>query len=263
MPVIPERPGRIRVTGQDDTVIFEGEGQIIFNDDPEMDHLPGQAVLRIREGNYHAQVDLSGLRALEQFEMAVDFEIPPLRFEPDPDPLVVPEAPRPVLTRLDLGIPPGMALAMREEIYRGHPDHQPRRSFYEEVMGRRDRADLGDLTMEETDRIISAGEDWRREWERALMSRTPSARQQVIERVMERSMPHPYDVAEAYEQGVLPLDRARQAMGYGETYEARERLMAETRAEFPHDPYGYGRRCPEGPMRWTPPDDGEEVRPCP
>jgi hypothetical protein len=48
-----------------------------------------------------------------------------------------------------------------------------------------------------------------------------------------------------------------------EAYEERERLMAETRAEFPPDRYDYGRFNPEGPMRWTPPDDGEEVPSCP
>lgn len=48
-----------------------------------------------------------------------------------------------------------------------------------------------------------------------------------------------------------------------EAYEERERLMAETRAEFPPDRYDYGRFNPEGPMRWTPPENGEEVPSCP
>lgn len=37
-------------------------------------------------------------------------------------------------------------------------------------------------------------------------------------------------------------------------------LIESTRAEFPYDPYDYGRRhCGSAPMRWTPPPDGEEV----
>lgn len=44
------------------------------------------------------------------------------------------------------------------------------------------------------------------------------------------------------------------------SYEARERLMDETRAEFPEDPHHYG--YPGGDMmRWSPPEDGKEVRP--
>lgn len=40
-------------------------------------------------------------------------------------------------------------------------------------------------------------------------------------------------------------------------------LIESTRAEFPYDPFDYGRRCPAGPMRWTPPPEGEEVPRCP
>lgn len=39
-----------------------------------------------------------------------------------------------------------------------------------------------------------------------------------------------------------------------------DELIESTRAEFPYDPYDYGRRhCVSGFMRWTPPPDGEEV----
>jgi hypothetical protein len=42
-----------------------------------------------------------------------------------------------------------------------------------------------------------------------------------------------------------------------------DELIAATRAEFPVDPYDYGRRHPQGPMRWTPPPEGEKVASCP
>ena len=57
------------------------------------------------------------------------------------------------------------------------------------------------------------------------------------------------------EDGMREYERQR--------YDERERLMAETRAEFPPDRYDYGRFNPEGPMRWTPPENGEEVPSCP
>lgn len=40
-----------------------------------------------------------------------------------------------------------------------------------------------------------------------------------------------------------------------------DELIRSTRAEFPHDPLDYGRRCPVGPMHWTPPAEGEEEVP--
>jgi len=43
-----------------------------------------------------------------------------------------------------------------------------------------------------------------------------------------------------------------------------DELITSTRAEFPYDPYGYGEACPEGPSRWTPPEDPDERIPsCP
>lgn len=45
--------------------------------------------------------------------------------------------------------------------------------------------------------------------------------------------------------------------------DANEELIRSTRAEFPDDPYEYGRRYPHGPMRWTPPAEGEETPSCP
>lgn len=50
---------------------------------------------------------------------------------------------------------------------------------------------------------------------------------------------------------------------YRQAYEEREWLMAGTRAEFPPDPYRYGEINPEGPMHWSPPDEGEDVASCP
>lgn len=65
----------------------------------------------------------------------------------------------------------------------------------------------------------------------------------------------PVRTREEYERWLAEnLDRSRRS------YEARERLMAETRAEFPEDPHHYG--YPGGDqMRWSPPEDGKEVRP--
>lgn len=45
--------------------------------------------------------------------------------------------------------------------------------------------------------------------------------------------------------------------------ETNEELIRSTRAEFPDDPYEYGQRYAHGPMRWTPPPEGEDVPPWP
>lgn len=84
-----------------------------------------------------------------------------------------------------------------------------------------------------------------------------------------------------FDRGLMPAEDVRAFLAFGadevaqharlsrslglsrRRYEDRERLMRETRAEFPDDPYSYGRISPPGPMRWTPPADGVEVRSCP
>lgn len=250
-------------------MIFEGEGQVVVGIDPAVDGLPrGTTVLRIREGNYHAQVDVTGLTQTCDVDMAVEYEIPPLEWDPEPDPLTIPDPPRHVLTRLSFDIPASLALAMRQEIYQGHPDHRREwapgdRLRLEDIV--RHPADRTELSMSEVDRMVAAGGDWYREWMRILGTRSPSARLSLIRSLEENISLEPfrYDRDSLYDQGVITPEEARRIVGMDEAYEAREELIRSTRAEFPPDPYDYGRRCPSGPMRWTPPEDGEEVRSCP
>ena len=71
-----------------------------------------------------------------------------------------------------------------------------------------------------------------------------------------------FDPSGPYE-GTVCMDALRQIR---ERVTEHDEVIASTRAEFPHDPLGYGRIYPgnEGTSRWTPPDDPDEViRSCP
>ena len=278
MPMIIDR---IRVVGREDEVVYEGPGEIIVGLDPADDSPLGRnIVLRIHDGDYHAQVDLTGLSEGAEWRYVLD--PPEVGWDPEPDPSRVPE-PGPPTALLRLDIPPGGARALREHLYQGYPDRQPQLG----PMTFRDAleyasADLGELTPREADRIIAAGPNGAHgEWLRILSSRTPAARQRLIETMErdlflegERHAGRGRACAELYEQGLMREESVREAFSrlatgpeqeeYVWAFAAREELIRSTRSEFPYDPWGYGRLHPAGPSRWTPPEDPNEVTPsCP
>lgn len=71
------------------------------------------------------------------------------------------------------------------------------------------------------------------------------------------------DAVRLYEQSCVAEDDVRAELGLTVDLDANEELIRSTRAEFPDDPYEYGRRYPHGPMRWTPPPEGEDTPSCP
>lgn len=84
----------------------------------------------------------------------------------------------------------------------------------------------------------------------------------------------PADVAEMFDLDPEVLVRVAEAArraGEGihalaEAFQRNEEAITSTRAEFPHDPYDYGRIYPgdRGTSRWTPPaDPNEKIRSCP
>lgn len=190
MSLRPDGPvGPILVTGRDGTVIFEGEGQVLLNAEDTRDGLhPGMSVLRIREGNYHAQVDITGL--MELGNVAVEVECVLVRPEPE-DRAYLTCLPSVVRTHVHLNIPASMALAMRAEQFRLAP--------------------------------AFAG------------------------------------VGEAALRAARGLQEFRESL----RLEANEELMADTRAQFPYDPHGYGYPEDGNEMRWTPPQAGEVIPSCP
>lgn len=151
----------------------------------------------------------------------------------------------------------------------------PRISFDEFMRAaRRDARREGELTMGELDAWLAHEE------------RDRNRRRYYENEICRDDGPHPYDISRMYDEGVLNEDDARRAMTLAQlrqppptrqeairlvagAYDLPEEviaprpeydeLIASTRAEFPPDPYEYGRYCPQGPMRWTPPEDGEEV----
>lgn len=128
--------------------------------------------------------------------------------------------------------------------------------------------------------------DIRTEWAAALAdmaagmrSLTPEAARELMgfevssppvweERNLRSDIVQAFDIPEGVITGLEPVrTRAEYERWLDEnltrsrrSYEARERLMAETRAEFPEDPHRYGHPASDS-MRWSPPEDGKEVRP--
>lgn len=73
-------------------------------------------------------------------------------------------------------------------------------------------------------------------------------------------MPVGFDPGDPRGGGISPIE-AEDGTGRAPRISFLDAWLA--RAEFPYDPFDYGRRCPTGPMRWTPPPEGEEVPRCP
>lgn len=198
MPLVPSGPGQIRVTGQDDTVIFEGEGQVLLNAEDIRDGLwPGMSALRIREGNYHTQLDVTGLMGMGN--VSVEVECEPVGFGPGDWAYLTDERVR-VRTHVHFDIPASMALAMRRELYAGHPEY---------IRVREERRTLnGEQFRDDVRRICGAFD----------------------------LDPAFVGVSEAALRAAQGLRECRETL----RFEENEELMASTRAQFPYDPHDYG-----------------------
>ncbi len=215
----------IRITGRDDTVIYEGEGEVVVGLDGALNGVPaGVVVLRMADGDFMAQLEITGLLQSTPHTWTQHYEDVPVFLEQDTDPARLPDPPRIIRTVLDIDIEPETALQLQQMIDRGY-----RRD------SRRYRR-LRDSLMEETAQRLYESGSLPPEDVRAL------AGFEELEAEIRRRAP----------AGDLSIRLAEQ-----------EALIKSTRDQFPHDPYDYGRIHPKGPSRWTPPPEGEEVPPCP
>lgn len=210
----------IRVLGRDNTVIYEGAGEVQWTCGPGPE---GRTALHLEEDGYAFRWDLTELSLVYGVSVDRVYSDRPHLESWDPQPgemLRIPDPPRVVSVTVRIDIDPVGAGAMRDEILRSHPSRQ--------------------LT----------GQDVRDAMERM--------RQQHLDR-------HAQSFREGLRAFGSAAARADEGMvSLAEAFQDQDRLMKETRSEFPHDPYQYGRYNPEGPSRWTPPEDPDEkVRSCP
>lgn len=279
----------IRVTSFDGTVIFEGEGDIQMGVDPSLPDPVTSMVVAMREGNYRAQADLTGLLRTVPHELRYEVEPPDvIDWSPDAFAVCLPE-PRVARTVLRIDVPQSFALSMRQELYAGHPDRQGGHGSPFDRMIPGERVTSADQGSTFTAEMARASMNRVRENHLArygVPSPVPSFFEQVMDRRYRdpRLAAQPIDetmrgwylygadmagpsFAEAvalYNEMTTP-EALREILGFNETAPPApdyDELIASTRAEFPYDPHHYDH--PEtNEMAWSPPEDGGKVPRCP
>lgn len=292
----------IRISRMNGQLVWEGEGELVLGPRPgQPTNLLADGVIirqeERRDGEVRSrQLAITGLMQTTPAEYRISYASPPptVSFDPSGDAWVLglPEPPPVQLYELRAEFPPGMAEWLHraleapletpeERRTRERALHEARLAAWRdpgvpvsELMqsGAPPRAGItfddirDDLrrhrrpepTMAELDRWAEENQREREEaedrWGLARALYENQAR-----------LLTPADVAEAFgldpelvsgpADEVLRRQRAEQ-----------DELITSTRAEFPHDPYDYGRIYPgdRGTSRWTPPaDPNEKIRSCP
>lgn len=236
MPVIPQ----LTITGRDGQVIYEGPGEIQLGID-----LSGPADTDVAVSFPCGERSTGYVRVGPEIPHSVAVQYPPVPFVLDPDPadrLRVPIPPEPSGWTLELEIPPGQASYLQQlisDMRTRTEERQAARNSVQELI------DQG--RMRARDVIRQMGMDGN-PWGEPETDSSVTA-----EEMRRRRAEYWRHAAEAYG---LPEEILRASAEYDE-------LIDSTRAEFPHDPYNYGRNNPAGPMHWTPPPEGEDVKPWP
>lgn len=244
--------------------VWESEGRML----PASTH-PMSAILEATRDGVTAQVDLTNLlmavphRWVQTYPEPVQVRLGMDLADPD-SPVAVDLPPEPVRTEIILDMEDEAAEFLRRSMEGSFPA-----SF------------RPDLSEDESRRLRDGyGETIRELFQIEMGSRGPvEPTAAEAARIVSRYGDDPDEAQRLYERGVMPpedveiLERfARSCMDAAESFsrmapgpvQAYDDLIASTRAEFPHDPYDYGRLHPQGPSRWTPPEDpDEEVPSCP
>lgn len=226
MPVIPQ----LTITGRDGHVIYDGPGEIQLTPEP----LGPETLMVFPGGRGTGYIQMSSA-----IPHTVGREYPDLPFVLDPDPadlLRVPEPPEPSRWTLELDIPGASLGWLREMI--------------ERVQTRSPLVDqLRDL-------LPGRARDVRRElgYESDVVRELMEGRRQQYREEIARMYGLPLHILGNSDALLDPVPAPPSEY---------DELIASTWAEFPYDPHDYGRRNPEGPMRWTPPPEGEDVKPWP
>lgn len=245
----------VRVLGRDNTVIYEGAGEVQRTCGPGSE---GRTVLHLEADGYVLGWDLTELSLMYGVSWEHEYSRTDVLEWTDPEPgetIRIPDPPRVVGITVRIDVGPVGACAMRDEILQAHPAW---RFTAQDAREAANRLRQQHLTRREARDTL---------WPDFAPARNPL---------------HPYEIADRVESGRMSPEAARamaaalnQVSGaaaragegltaFAEAFREQDRLMEETRSEFPHDPLGYGRVHPEGPSRWTPPEDPDEkVRSCP
>lgn len=221
----------IRVLGRDDTVIYEGAGEVQWTCGPGSE---GRTALHLEEDGYAFRWDLTEWSLRYGVSMDRVYSQAPFIESWDPQPgemLRIPDPPRVVSVTVRIDIAPSSALALRDEILQSHPSRQLTGQDVRDAMDRMRQRYLDSREVREPDRY-------------------------------DRGMIDLEAVQAAFSNAAARAGEGLSA--FADVFRDQDRLMKETRSEFPYDPYQYGLYNPEGPSRWTPPEDPDEkVRSCP
>lgn len=282
---------RIRITSlPDGALVYEGEGELVLG--PRLGHptnllADGVAIRQEerRDGEVRSrQIDITSLVREVPAEYRVNYYAPPLPtvgWDPSGDAwefnIPVPEPVQ--LYELRAEFQPGVAQGLRDALERSFETPEERntreRAWHEARLAawRNPRVSVNELMQGGAvprDRITfdDIRDDLRRRrqpeptmWDLWQAHRDDQLRMRLYDRPVT-----PADVAEMFDLDPELTGSAASAEEMRRRREEQDELITSTRAEFPHDPYDYGRIYPgnQGTSRWTPPDDpNEKIRSCP
>lgn len=248
----------IRITNlPDGAVIYEGEGELVMG--PDCSGSPSRVALRQedRRGEYvrSRQIDLSSLlepSARAQYRAVHEPFSPTIGIDPSGDAWAF-SIPAPVQNwELRAEFPPGMGDWLRRALEA--PLETP-----DECRAR------------EEARHDAMVEEWR---EAVRLEPSPVSYRDLVcqafgidPSLVQSAEEAQIDLSTALGRMAEATERASQGLGsLAEAFQRNEEAITSARAEFPHDPYDYGRIYPgnQGTSRWTPPEDPDEkIRSCP
>lgn len=249
---------RLIIQGRDHEVVYDGEGELLMEPGPTGSRLPGRVSIHqeeIRPTEHRGrELDITEFLRMAPAEYTIQYRVPPppeFHWDPEVTVTVVPQDYQVDTVVLRIDYPTGGLRWLGDELRRSFETAEERQARHEE---------------QERQRVA--------EWERMVPRRVVEGYGAALRAELDRLsqwLPTRDQIAEAFgftraELGVpdgvpdfpdvLARIQARQA--------EHEQAIASARAEFPHDPYDYGRVYPHGPSHWTPPDDPDERIPsCP
>lgn len=248
---------RLIIQGWGNEVVYDGEGELRVEPGPAGSRFPGRVSIRQEETRpterRGREMDITGFMQLASAEYTVQYRVPSPVFHWDPETTVssVPQDYQVDTVVLRVDYPAGGLRWLGDVLRQPFETAEERRARHEE---------------QERQRVA--------EWERMMPRRVVEGYGVALRAELDRMSqwrPTRDQIAEAFgftraELGVpdgvpdFPDVLAR----IQDRQTEHEQVIASARAEFPHDPYDYGRIYPHGPSHWTPPDDPDERIPsCP
>lgn len=244
---------RLIIQGRDNEVVYDGEGELRVEPGPAGSRFPGRVSIR-QEGirpteRRGREMDITGFMQLASGEYTVQYRVPPPVFHWDPE-TTVSSVPQDYVDTVVLRVdyPAGGLRWLGDVLRQPFETAEERRARHEE---------------QERQRVA--------ERERTLPSPVVEGYAEALRAEMLRWRPTRDQIAEAFGFDLADLRVPADVPDFPDVLARiqdrqteHEQVIASARAEFPHDPYDYGRIYPHGPSHWTPPDDPDERIPsCP